>query len=185
MQILIRPHPIKDFSQYIHLFENIHCNIVIQSEVQTPSNVTHRFQDSQMIKHWVSTFTFSDIVIATSSTSILDGAMMNKPHINIATNLCDDPKLDEFISDVTYKFEHLALLRNEGLLNDIVNWDTFFREINTFLDNPEKYCNQSDLIQTHLAGHPLSVRYYGLDLADGLADVISDISVNQFQNKTN
>lgn len=150
-QVLIRPHPIKDFSEYIPYFTNLHKNIKIQSDVQTSKSQTIRFQDELMIKNWVSTFRYSDLVVATSSTTLLDASMMNKPHINIAANLTNDKALDDFLDDVSYGFVHLQSLNEEKLLNNVHNWEEFFRMIEVFVNDISNFPNHSKEIVFQLA----------------------------------
>jgi hypothetical protein len=149
-QILIRPHPIKDFSEYIPVFKNIDERIKIQSEVQTSSKQKYRFMDKNMLKNWVSTFYFSDIVVATSSTTLLDAAMFKKPHINITENLSDDSSLNSFIKDVSYNFLHLKDLNKKDLLNNVKNWDIFFNQLTDYFKDKNSIKNKSEDIVIHL-----------------------------------
>ena len=158
-QILVRPHPIKDFSEYIPMFKNIDERIKIQSEVQTSSAIKHRFMNKNMLKNWVSTFYYSDIIVATSSTTLLDAAMLNKPHINITENLSDDSSLDLFINDVSYGFEHLNDLNKKSLLNNVKNWDAFFNELSAFSKNKNNIKNKSEELVLHLCEYKNEGKY--------------------------
>jgi hypothetical protein len=150
-QILIRPHPIKDFSEYLPIFAEIDNRIKIQSDVQTSSEQKFRYQDTDMLKNWVSTFYYSEIIIATSSTTILDASMMNKKHINIAANLTEDRNLDNFLHDVSFGFEHLQTLNRKNLLNNILNFEELFNQLKENLINPNRIPNHSADIVQHLA----------------------------------
>lgn len=158
-QILIRPHPIKDFSQYVPIFKDIHSNIHVQEDVQTPKSQKIRFQDVDMIKNWVSTFYYADLVIATSSTTLLDASMMNKPHINITANLTNNVTLDQFIRDVSFGFVHLQSLNKSRLLNNVDSWEEFIHQIEIFQKNPQSIKNTSKDIVLQLAGSENSGTY--------------------------
>ena len=151
VQILIRPNPIKDFSEYFSLFKDIDKNIHIQYDVHTSKEVEYRFQDKDMIKNWVSTFNYCDILIATSSTTILDAAMLNKPHINIAANLTNDQSLNSFIDEVSFEFEHLKKINDEGLFNNIINMEELIKQLEIFIHDPVNFINKSDELVKHLA----------------------------------
>lgn len=150
-QILIRPHPIKDFSEFLPLFNEIDSRIKIQTDVQTSSKVKFRFQNKDMITNWVSSFYYSEIVIATSSTTILDASMMNKKHINIAANLTEDKTLDSFLKDISFGFEHLQSLNNKNLLNNIFNIEELIGQLIENIKTPEAIPNYSKEIVLHLA----------------------------------
>jgi hypothetical protein len=149
-QVLIRPHPIKDFSEYLPKFKTIDNRIKIQIEVQTSKEQSHRFMNKKMLENWVSTFYYSDIVVATSSTTLLDAAMYNKPHINITGNLSDNKTYDSFIKDVSYGFIHLNELNNRKLLNNVETWNDFINQINEFIKNKSNFRNKSKEIVLHL-----------------------------------
>jgi hypothetical protein len=158
-QILVRPHPIKDFSTYIPKFNDIDSRIKIQSEVQTSSKQKYRFMDKQMLENWVSTFHYSDLIVATSSTTLLDASMLNKPHINITENLSDDKKFDSFLRDVSYRFKHLEDLNNNNLLNNVKNWDTFFQQLKAFFKDAKSIKNTSNALVLHLCEYKNEGKY--------------------------
>lgn len=158
-QVLIRPHPIKDFSTFVSKFNEIDKRIKIQLDVQTPKEQKNRFMNNEMLKNWVSTFYYSEIIVATSSTTILDASMYNKPHINITENLSDDRKYDAFLKDVSYKFEHLRKLNNEKLLNNVKTWDEFIKQLLLFSQDKKSIMNKSNEIVLHLCEFQNSGNY--------------------------
>jgi hypothetical protein len=174
-QVLIRPHPIKDFSEYLPIFAEIDERIKIQADVQTSSEQKFRYQDIDMIKNWVSTFYYSEIIIATSSTTILDASMMNKKHINIAANLTDDRTLDSFLHDVSFGFEHLQTLNRKNILNNILNFEELFNQLQENLINPNRIPNYSAVIVQHLAGYE-NKGNYGEIFASQLTQTIHQLT---------
>jgi hypothetical protein len=158
-QVLIRPHPVKDFSEFLPLFNEIDPRIKIQSEVQTSSDVQYKFQDREMIKNWVSTFYYSEIVIATSSTTILDGAMMNKRHINITANLTSDRSLDTFLYDVSFGFEHLQTLNERKLLNNVNSFDELTAQLTNYRLSDNSIPDLSGEIILHLSEYEHTGNY--------------------------
>lgn len=166
-QILVRPHPIKDFTEWIPQFKNISEEIIIQEDVQTKSDVLYRFQSSDMIKNWISTFYYCDLVIKTGSTTFLDGSMFNKPHINISANLSEDKSLDNFLDDFSNKFEHFKSLNENKLLNNVYTWNELFKNVLEFISNPNTYTNKSKEIVLHLSGSE-NKGLYGKQLADNI-----------------
>ena len=150
-QVLVRPHPIKDFSEFIPLFKNIDVRIRVQEDVQTPTDQKFRYQDKAMLKNWVSTFFYSEIIIATSSTTILDASMFNKKHINISANLTSDISLDSFLRDVSFGFEHLQTLNRLGLLNNIKSFKELINQLKENILSQDCIPNNSKEIVLHLA----------------------------------
>lgn len=173
-QILIRPHPIKDFSDYLPFFAEIDSRIRIQTDVNTPSEQKYRFQNKEMINNWVSTFYNADIVIATSSTTILDASMLNKKHINIAANLTSDKTLDSFLHDISFGFEHLQELNKLKLLNNVTSFDDMIYQLKENIINPEVIPNNSKQIVEHLAEFPNNGNY-GEIFAKNLIHTIHEI----------
>jgi hypothetical protein len=174
-QILIRPHPIKDFSEYLRIFAEIDERIKIQADVQTSSKEKFRYQDTEMIKNWVSTFYYSEIIIATSSTTILDASMMNKKHINIAANLTEDRNLDSFLHDVSFGFEHLQTLNRKNLLNNILHFEELFNQLQENITNPNRISNHSAEIVQHLAEYE-NKGNYGEIFSTQLTQVIHQLT---------
>jgi hypothetical protein len=166
-QVLIRPHPAKDFSEFLPLFNEIDPRIKIQSDVQTLPDVQYKFQDKDMIKNWVSTFYYTDIVIATSSTTILDGSMMNKRHINIAANLTNDRSLDTFLRDISFGFEHLQTLNERKLLNNVSNFDELIGQLKNYLISGNSIPDNTNQIIVHLSEYE-NTGNYGKIFADQL-----------------
>lgn len=173
-QVLIRPHPIKDFSEFLSLFKEVDTRIKIQSDVQTLSNVQYRYQDKSMIKNWVSSFYYSDIIIATSSTTILDASMMNKRHINITANLTDDRSLDTFIRDVSFGFEHLQTLNERKLLNNVNSFEEISGQLIKHKISDNSIPDRSADIVQHLSEYENTGKY-GEIFADKLASVIINL----------
>ncbi|MVO07704.1 hypothetical protein GOQ30_00835 [Flavobacterium sp. TP390] len=172
-QILIRPHPIKDFSEYIPKFKHIDTRIKIQSEVQTSKTEKNRFMNKAMLENWVSTFYYSDIVIATSSTTLLDASMFNKPHINITENLTEDKQYDDFLKDVSYKFIHLKNLNDQKLLNNITNWEMFFNQLHQYINDKNSIQNKSKEIVIALAEQKNEGKY-GAFFANQLIKIVKN-----------
>jgi hypothetical protein len=173
-QVLIRPHPVKDFSEFLPLFNEIDPRIKIQSEVQTSLGVQYKFQDADMIKNWVSTFYYSEIIIATSSTTILDAAMMKKRHINITANLTDDRSLDTFLHDVSFGFEHLQTLNDRKLLNNVKSFEELIGQLKNYQVSNNSIPDVSDEIILHLSEYEHTGNY-GKIFADELNAAINNL----------
>jgi hypothetical protein len=173
-QLLIRPHPAKDFSEFLPLFNEIDPRIKIQSDVQTLPDVEFKFQDKQMIKNWVSTFYYAEIIIATSSTTILDAAMLKKRHINITANLTNDRSLDAFITDVSFGFEHLQSLNERKLLNNVKSFEEMIRQLKNYTNSKHVIPENSDDIIQHLSEYENTGKY-GKIFAENLKSTIHNL----------
>jgi len=77
--------------------------------------------------------------------------MLNKPHINIAANLTNDQSLNSFIDEVSFEFEHLKKINDEGLFNNIINMEELIKQLEIFIHDPVNFINKSDELVKHLA----------------------------------
>ena len=137
VQVLVRPHPNKDnwdeFEKMLHL----HPNVKLQDTGMPGGTPTvKRTQTQQLIADWVSTIYYANMVIAVSSTILLDGALLDKPLINVEFDPTPGHKFDEFLRNINRSWPHLVTLLNTNACHMVQSIDTTIDAMKAALNRP-------------------------------------------------
>ncbi len=136
-QLLVRPHPIHDKSREFEALRHLKPKVVVQSTGQPDLNVQHRAQDESKIRQWVNTFRHSDVIVNISSTAVIDGALFDRPVVNLDFDPEPGKRLEPMIKEINHCWTHFKPIAESGGLWLVNNPAEMVNAVKTYLQQPE------------------------------------------------
>ena len=136
-QLLVRPHPIHDKSLEFEALRDLRPKVVVQSTGQVDLNVQHRAQDESLIRQWVNTFRHCAVVVNLSSTAAIDGALFDKPVVNLDFDPEPTKKLEPMIKEINHLWTHFKPVAESGGLWLVNNPSEMVEAVRAYLKQPE------------------------------------------------
>jgi hypothetical protein len=152
VQLIIRPHPLKDRGEMKELFQRF-PQVVLQDVTGSEQALKSRSQDKEQITEWVNTFRHADVVINLSSTVTVDAAICDRPVINLDFDPEPGQPNQALVKDINHLWTHFKPIAESGgvwLVNDL---DELTNAVKTYLRQPELHREQRRWIAEYVCGH--------------------------------
>lgn len=137
VQLLVRPHPIHDNAEMSELFDSYKPMVQLQKTPNAGKTLTLRTQDEEQIIEWVNTFKHANVVVNLSSTVTIDGAIFDKPIVNLDFDPQPGQEDQILIKDVNHTWNHFKPIAESGGLWLVNDFDEMEEAVITYLQNPE------------------------------------------------
>lgn len=139
VQLLVRPHPVHDDGSEMQRLRNFGGRIVVQQTRQPDHYVANRSQDETQIVEWVNTFRHAAIVVNFSSTAAIDGAIFDKPIVNL--NYDPDPEQSRagLAAELNTSWTHFKPIAQSGALWLVNNPREMVEAVRGYLAHPERH----------------------------------------------
>lgn len=117
VQLLVRPHPVHTDGSEMARLAALGPRVVVQlpkSVAGRPAAGAERAQDRGQIFDWVNTFRHAAVVVNLSSTAAIDGAILDKPIVNLDF----DPGgvRQQMVKEINHEWTHFKPIAESGAL---------------------------------------------------------------------
>lgn len=136
-QFLLRPHPLHDKGQELDALRGFHPRVVVQDTGQRGLHRSARTQNDAQIRQWVNTFRHSDVIVNLSSTAAIDGALFDKPIVNLDFDPEPGQHKQALVKDINHLWTHFKPVAESGGLWLVNNLAEMIEAIRTYLLQPE------------------------------------------------
>lgn len=170
VQLLVRPHPLFDKGQAIDELRRLGPRVIVQDTGQRDLNLQQRAQNEAQIHQWVNTFRHAAVVINLSSTAAIDGALFDKPVVNLDFDPEPGQPLQGLVKDLNHLWTHFKPIAESGgmwLVNDIHEMITATR---TYLAQPDLHREQRRWMAEFVTGY--ADGRSGARMAEALLDFV-------------
>ncbi len=169
VQLLVRPHPLHDQNREFQALRDLRPKVVVQDTRQsTAADVIYRAQDESLIRQWVNTFRHCAVVVNLSSTAAIDGALFDKPVVNLDFDPEPAKKLEPMIKEINHLWTHFKPVAESGGLWLVNNQSEMIEAVSTYVKQPELHredrCKMAGFVVSYLDGNS------GARLAEALMD---------------
>jgi len=151
--LLVRPHPLFDKAELQSTFQQfLPTDVVLQNTSNPRLALSKRSQNESQIYDWVNTFRHADIIVNLSSTVVVDGAIFDKPIVNLDFDPEPDKPNQRLVKDVNHRWTHFKTIAESGgvwLVNDT---DELVAAIKTYLQTPYLHCEKRQWIAEYVCG---------------------------------
>src|SRR5688572_9865379 len=137
VQMIVRPHPIHDNEEMVELFRAFAPRVIVQRTAKAGTSLTARSQDERQVIEWVNTFRHADVVVNLSSTVTIDGAICDRPIVNLDYDPTPGAPHQELVKDINHRWSHFKPVAESGgvwLVNDD---HELVEAVRTYLRQPE------------------------------------------------
>ncbi|MBX9602055.1 MAG: hypothetical protein K2X35_13655 [Bryobacteraceae bacterium] len=135
VQLLIRPHPIQDYSG-LECFHRYGERVRLQRTAHNGQLRHERTQDEQQVASWVNTFRHSSVVVNLASSVVLDAAFFDKPVINICFDGEAGSPHQALIEDVNRNWRHFRPVFESGAVVNAFSESDLHSRIRECLADP-------------------------------------------------
>jgi hypothetical protein len=136
-QFLVRPHPLHDKGTELDALRGFHPRVVVQDTGQRGLHRSARNQNDAQIRQWVNTFRHSDVIVNLSSTAAIDGALFDKPVVNLDFDPEPAKSKQVLVKEINHLWTHFKPVAESGglwLVNDPAE---MIAAIRAYLSQPE------------------------------------------------
>jgi hypothetical protein len=145
IQVLVRPHPLFDFTELDEKFAGLGPQVVVQG-------VHHLVQDVDATRDWVSTFRWSDVVVNLSSTVTVDASLFDRPVVNLDFDPEPGAPQQQLVKDVNHLWAHFKPIAESGGVWLAQTMDDVVVGVETYLRRPELHREGRKAIVRHVCG---------------------------------
>jgi CDP-glycerol glycerophosphotransferase (TagB/SpsB family) len=171
-QMIVRPHPIHDNAELVHLFSKYGPRVVVQQTGVVGADVTGRFQDDEQMVDWINTFRHADVVVNLSSTVTIDAAIFDTPVVNLDFDPEPGQPNQGLIKDINHLWTHFKPVAESGGVWLVNNVDETVEAILTYLDRPELHREARSSMAEYVCG-PVD-GFSGARMADSISFFLTD-----------
>jgi hypothetical protein len=136
VQVIVRPHPIHDKMEMAELFGKFAPRVVLQRTADAGSKLTARSQDDNDVLEWVNTFRHADVVVNLASTVTIDGAVFDRPVVNLDYDPEPGQPNQALVRDVNHVWTHFKPIAESGGVWLVNNPDQMIDAIKGYLADP-------------------------------------------------
>ena len=137
VQLLVRPHPIHDDGRDLDPLRRLGPRVVLQETPQRGQRVAHRAQDEEQIGQWVNTFRHAAVVVNLSSTAAIDGAIFDKPVVNLDFDPAPGQPRQQLVHDLNHLWTHFKPIAESGGMWMVSNPAEMVEAVRSYLAHPE------------------------------------------------
>lgn len=153
VQMLIRPHPIHDNAELHRDFDEFAPRVRLQCSPNAGKPLIERTQDKAQISEWVNTFRHADVIVNLSSTVTIDGALFDRPVVNLDFDPQPGQANQELINDINHKWNHYKPVAESGGVWLTKNFDETAHAVSTYLKNPSLHHAKRSWIVKYVCGY--------------------------------
>ncbi len=137
VQLLVRPHPIHDDGQELQPLRELGPRVRVQTTRQSGLHVARRSQDERQIREWINTFRHAAVVVNLSSTSAIDGAIFDKPVVNLDFDPEPGQPRQQLVKDLNHQWTHFKPIAESGGMWMVENPAEMVEAVRGYLAHPE------------------------------------------------
>lgn len=152
-QMLVRPHPIHDNAELLHLFEKYGPRVVVQRTGVAGAAVTGRFQRDEQVVEWINTFRHADVVVNLSSTVAIDAAIFDRPVVNLDYDPQPGQPQQQLIKEINHLWTHFKPVAESGGVWLTNNPEETVAAVKAYLARPELHRKERWWMAQHVCGH--------------------------------
>jgi hypothetical protein len=152
-QMIVRPHPIHDRGSIAEAFRVFGPRIIVQQTRQAELGTTERSQSEDDIREWVNSFRHADVVVNLASTSTIDGAIFDRPVVNLDFDPNPSQKQQALVRDVNHVWSHFKPVAESGAVWLVNDYAELTKAIGTYLARPELHRSERRAICKQVCGH--------------------------------
>ncbi len=152
VQLLIRPHPLHDKGLDTEALQRLSPRVVVQETGQIGKSVPTRAQNEEQIRDWVNTFRHAAMVVNLSSTAAIDGAIFDKPVVNLDFDPAPGQPRQALVKDVNHTWTHFKPIAESGGLWLVDNQEEMITAVKTYLNQPELHAQARRQMAEHVCG---------------------------------
>lgn len=153
IQLLVRPHPAKDRGEMKELFRRFSRNVTLQQIAEEGETLSARSQDKEQIIEWVNTFRHADVVVNLSSTVTIDGAIFDRPIVNLDYDPEPGQPHQHLVKDINHLWIHFRPIAESGGVWLVNNQEEMVEAIKTYLAHPELHREKRRWIAEYVCGY--------------------------------
>lgn len=136
VQLLVRPHPLFDKGQIFDELRRLGPRVIVQDTGQRELNLQQRAQNESHIRQWVNTFRHAAVVVNLSSTAAIDGALFDKPVVNLDFDPEPEQLRQGLVKDLNHLWTHFKPIAESGGLWLVNNLNEMITATKTYLEQP-------------------------------------------------
>jgi hypothetical protein len=183
VQLLIRPHPLHDRGLDLAMLRQLGPQIAVQDTGQTGLSVPSRAQNEEQIRDWVNTFRHAALVVNLSSTAAIDGAIFDKPVVNLDYDPEPGQSRQALVKEINHSWTHFKPIAESGGMWLVNHPGEMVEAVRAYLSQPALHREKRRAMAEHVCGF-LDGRC-GERMAEALLDFVSARQITQRQNGQN
>ncbi len=153
VQLLVRPHPAHSNIEMTQMFAPYAPRVVLQQSAAVKVKVNDRTQDLSQVVDWVNTFRHSDVVVNLSSTVAIDGAIFDKPIVNIDFDPEPGQPNQQLVKDVNHLWNHFRPVAESGGMWLASDMDQIVEAVRKYLKDPSLHRERRRWIVEYVCGY--------------------------------
>ncbi|PWT80701.1 MAG: hypothetical protein C5B44_04960 [Acidobacteria bacterium] len=181
VQMLVRPHPIHDNAEMSSLFDRFAPRVVPQRTAEAGTALTARSQDESQITEWVNTFRHADVVVNLSSTATVDGAIFDRPIVNLDFDPEPGGPKQALVKEVNHSWTHFKPVAESGGVWLVNDYTEMVEAIRTYLRTPQLHRERRRWLVEYVCGY-IDGRS-GDRMAEAVLDFCSSRAISQGCNR--
>lgn len=152
-QLLVRPHPAHSNIEMTQMFAPYAPRVVLQQSAAVKMKVNDRTQDLSQVVDWINTFRHSDVVVNLSSTVAIDGAIFDKPIVNIDFDPEPGQPNQQLIKDLNHLWNHFSPVAQSGGMWLAGDMDQVVEAVRGYLKDPSLHREKRRWIVEYVCGY--------------------------------
>lgn len=151
-QLLVRPHPLHDRGLDLAELRQLGPRIVVQETGQSGLSVPTRAQNEEQIRDWVNTFRHAAVVVNLSSTAAIDGAIFDKPVVNLDYDPAPGQSRQALVKEINHAWPHFKPIAESGGMWLVNNPAEMVKAVKTYLAQPDLHRKQRRAMAERVCG---------------------------------
>ncbi len=152
-QMLIRPHPLFDKGLDLAALGRLGRRVIVQETGQTGLSVPARAQNEAQIHDWVNTFRHAAVVVNLSSTAAIDGAIFDKPVVNLDYDPGPGQSRQDLVKEINHSWTHFKTIAESGGMRLVNNPAEMVEAVVTYLKEPGLHRAERRAMAKHVCGY--------------------------------
>lgn len=153
VQMLVRPHPIHDNASLQDVFNRFAPQVRLQKTHNVGKSTAERSQDERQIREWINTFRHADVIVNLSSTVTIDGAIFDKPIVNLDFDPQPSRADQELIKDINHRWNHFKPVAESGGVWLVNDFDELTAAVKEYLQNPQLHRAARQWMTNYVCGY--------------------------------
>jgi hypothetical protein len=166
-QLLVRPHPLFGDVEAVRALSDW-GNAVRVQQVAAHVPTLHRSQTTDDVRDWVSTFRHADVVVNLSSTATVDGAICDRPVVNLDFDPDPSGAGQELVKDVNHRWSHFKPVAESGGVWLVNSLPEMLEAVRGYLAQPDLHRDARRWIAEYVCG--FTDGHSGERVAQAIAD---------------
>lgn len=153
VQLLVRPHPAHSNIEMAEMFAPYAPKVVLQQSAVTGLKVNDRTQDLSQVTDWINTFRHADVVVNLASTVSIDGAIFDKPIVNLDFDPEPGQPNQQLIKDVNHVWNHFKPVAESGGMWLAGNMDEVIAAVRGYLQDASLHRERRRWMTEYVCGY--------------------------------